>query len=88
VLHSVHTSSGAQPASYPGNRLECEADRSSPSSTEVKPDGTIPQLSHTSSWHNALLIKHDDNFAFFYFTFFRNVGVKAQEGTTKRKQQA
>jgi hypothetical protein len=41
-----------------------EAGHSSPSS--AKNGGAIPPLPHTSSWHTALLIKHRDNFTFFY----------------------
>jgi hypothetical protein len=35
---------------------------SHPSSAEVKKGGAIPPLPHMSSWHNAYLIKHRDNF--------------------------
>jgi hypothetical protein len=41
-----------------------EADRSPPSSAEVKNDGSIPPLPHTSSWYTDYLIKHRGNFTF------------------------
>jgi hypothetical protein len=56
------TDSGAHSASYPMGtrvislRVKClwhEADHSPTSSAEVKNDGTIPPLPHTSSWHCA-----------------------------------
>jgi hypothetical protein len=49
-----------------------EADHSPPSSAEVKNDGAIPPLPHTSSWRGASLIKHRDNFK---FVLNKNSGV-------------
>jgi hypothetical protein len=43
-----------------------EADYSLPSTAEIKNGGAVPPLSHASSWLDAYLIKHKDNFAFFY----------------------
>jgi hypothetical protein len=43
---------------------EREADHSLPSSAEVKNDGAIHPLPHTSSWSIASLIKHKDNLPF------------------------
>jgi hypothetical protein len=48
---------------------EREADHSLPSNAEVKNDGVIPLLPHTSSWRGAYLIKSRDNFT---FTFAEN----------------
>jgi hypothetical protein len=62
VLHSVQTSSEAYPASYSAGtaagflgvkRPGREADHSSPSSAEVKNDGAIRPLPHTSSRRDA-----------------------------------
>jgi hypothetical protein len=39
-----------------------EADSSPTSSDEVKNGGAIPPLSHMSSWRDAYLIRHRDNF--------------------------
>jgi hypothetical protein len=60
LLHTVHTGSGANPASeyneYRGaifpevKRPGREADHSSPSTAEVKNGGLIPPLPHTPSW--------------------------------------
>jgi hypothetical protein len=62
LLHGVHTSSGAHPASYtmgigssfsgvkPHGR---EADHSSPSSVEVKDGGALSSLPLASSWRDA-----------------------------------
>jgi hypothetical protein len=48
---------------YPGvKRQQREADHSSPPGTEVKNNGAIPSLSHTSSWYGASLIKHKEKF--------------------------
>jgi hypothetical protein len=41
-----------------------EADYSPPSTAEVKNDGPIPSLPHTSSWGGAQLVKHRNNFTF------------------------
>jgi hypothetical protein len=62
LLHRVQTSSGAHPVpvqrvpgalssgvKLPGH----EADHSSPSSAEVKNRGSMPPLTHTSSWRCA-----------------------------------
>jgi hypothetical protein len=58
LLHSVQTTSGAHPASYPvgtkrsfpeGKRQEHEADHSAPFNAQVKNDSAIPPLPHTSS---------------------------------------
>jgi hypothetical protein len=43
-----------------------EADHSPPSSAEVKNGGAIPRLPQMSSWHIAELIKHGDNFTFYW----------------------
>jgi hypothetical protein len=40
-----------------------------PSITVVKNGGAVPLLSHTSLWHSSQLIKHRDNFIYFFFTF-------------------
>jgi hypothetical protein len=45
-------------------RPECEADHLHPSSAEVKNEEAILPLPHTSSWHNAQLIKHGNQFTF------------------------
>jgi hypothetical protein len=59
LLHKVETGSGAHPASYaigtggcfPGvKRQQREADYSPLSIAEVKNNGTIPPLLHTSPW--------------------------------------
>jgi hypothetical protein len=48
---------------FPGvKRPGREADRSPPSSAEVKNGGSMPPLPHTPSWRGVLLIKHRDNF--------------------------
>jgi hypothetical protein len=72
MFHGVQTGSGAHPASSytmgtgassPGvMRHEREADRSPPSSAEVKKGGAISPHPHMPSWHSAYLIKHRDNF--------------------------
>jgi hypothetical protein len=59
VLHSLQTGSGAHPASYPLDtggsfpggveRQGREADHSPTSSTEVKNNGAISSLPHTSA---------------------------------------
>jgi hypothetical protein len=58
LLHSVQTSSGAHPVSYEigtggsftgVKELRREADKSHPSSAEVKNGGAIPPLPHMSS---------------------------------------
>jgi hypothetical protein len=58
LLHSVQTSSGAYPSSYPMGtgaffmgvkRSRHEADHSPPPSVEVKNGGVIPLLPHMSS---------------------------------------
>jgi hypothetical protein len=46
---------------WPGH----EADRSPPSSAEVKNSGAISPLPHTSLLRGAYLIKHRDNFKIF-----------------------
>jgi hypothetical protein len=70
LLHSVQTSSGAHPASYPmgtGGSFPgvkspgSEADHPHPYSAEVKTGG--PPLPHTSLWRRAKLIKPKDNFS-------------------------
>jgi hypothetical protein len=67
LLHSVQTSSGAHPASYPvgvGGSFPwgCEGEYSHPSSVKVKNGGVISPFPHTSSWCVALSVKHRDNF--------------------------
>jgi hypothetical protein len=61
LLYSIHTDSGANPASYTMGtggplpaikRPEREADHPLPSSAEVKNGGAIPPLPHTSSWRS------------------------------------
>jgi hypothetical protein len=58
-LHSIQTSSGAHPASYPvgtgvlspgAKSPGREADHSPPSNAKVKNGGAIPPLPYTSSW--------------------------------------
>jgi hypothetical protein len=62
ILHRVQTNCGAQPASYSMGtggsfhavkRQGREADRSLPSSAEVKNGGAMPPLPNTSSRHGA-----------------------------------
>jgi hypothetical protein len=62
LLHSVQAGSGAHTASYPmgiggsftgGKRQGREADRSPPSSAEVKNGGAIPPLPTCLQWHSA-----------------------------------
>jgi hypothetical protein len=62
LLHSFQTGSGAHPASYPMGtgspflglkRPGREADRSPPSSAEVKSAGDMLPFRHTSSWRGA-----------------------------------
>jgi hypothetical protein len=62
LLHSIQTSSAAQPASYATvhralslevKRAGCEDDHSPPASAEVKNDRAMPPLSHMSSWCGA-----------------------------------
>jgi hypothetical protein len=57
LLHSIKTGSGAHPASYlmdnAGSFPRPEANHSPPSSAEIKNDGTIHPLPHTSSWRGA-----------------------------------
>jgi hypothetical protein len=74
LLHSIQTDCEAHPASHSMGTMGSfsgvkrkgrEADPSPPSSAELKKSGAIPQLSHMSSWHNAELIKHRDNFKIF-----------------------
>jgi hypothetical protein len=48
--------------SFPGGYRG--SDNWSPSSTEFKNDGAISSLPCMSSWHDAYLIKHRENFAF------------------------
>jgi hypothetical protein len=43
-------------------RADREANHTPPSSAEVKNNGAIPPLHNTSSWRDAYLIKHRDNF--------------------------
>jgi hypothetical protein len=47
-----------------GKLPEREADHSPPSTAQVKNDGAIPPFHRTSSWHDAQLVKHSDNFTF------------------------
>jgi hypothetical protein len=74
LFHSLETSSGAQPVSYPmgtgaslpegkvaGGHV---GEHSSPSSAKVKNSGAIPVVLHMSSQHSASSIKHRGNFAF------------------------
>jgi hypothetical protein len=42
--------------------LDCKFDNSRQPSAKVKNGGTIPGVPHTSTWHDAQLIKHRDNF--------------------------
>jgi hypothetical protein len=53
-------------------RQRREADHLPPSRAEVKKGGPIPPHSHMSSWHSASLIKHRDNFTFFYLTWYEH----------------
>jgi hypothetical protein len=64
LLHSAHSDSDTQAASYPVgaktlstgvNRLERETDHSPPFNVEVKKDGGVSLLHHMCSWHNNLL---------------------------------
>jgi hypothetical protein len=73
-LDSVHTGSGAYPASYPVStaasfpgleRPECEAEHS-PSSVEVKNGGAIPPLPHTAALCCVRLIKNRAKFTFAF----------------------
>jgi hypothetical protein len=75
LFHSVQTSSGAHqpPIQWtlqdpsPGvKRPGREADDSFPSSVEAKNGGAIPPLPNMSSWLDAWLIKHRDNFTFTF----------------------
>jgi hypothetical protein len=62
-VHSVQTSSGAHPASYPMGtqgvlfsevkRAGCGADHSPPSSSDAKNDGAVPSLPYTSICYSA-----------------------------------
>jgi hypothetical protein len=47
-------------------RSGLEAHHSTPSSAEVKNGGAIPTTCDTSSWRGAKLIKHRDNFTFYF----------------------
>jgi hypothetical protein len=90
-LYYVWTGFGAHPASYsmgtggsfPGvKRLGREADRSPPSSAKVKNGGAIPPL--PTCLHGIVLnelIKHRDNFTFFYLIVldYSSTGVKTQK---------
>jgi hypothetical protein len=77
LLYNIQTGSGAHPASYPivsgtltlgVKKPGREADHSPPSSAKAKNGGGIPPLP-MSSWYNASLIKHKDNFTFTsYYT--------------------
>jgi hypothetical protein len=46
-------------------RPECEADPELPSSAEVKNDGTVPPIPHTSSGGSARSIKYRDIVTFY-----------------------
>jgi hypothetical protein len=52
-----------------------ETDHSPPSGAEVKNGGAIPPLTHMSSYHDALLIKHRDSFTFFLITFHHIIQI-------------
>jgi hypothetical protein len=47
-------------------QLGCEGDYSLPTSAEVKNRASIHLLAHTSSWHDAYLVKHRDNLTFTF----------------------
>jgi hypothetical protein len=49
-----------------------KTDHSPKYSGEVKNDGAILPLPHTSSWHGASLIKPRDNFTFIFTLLKRN----------------
>jgi hypothetical protein len=55
-----------------------EAAYSHPSSAGVKSGGAIPPLHHTSSWRSAQLIKHRDNFTFFFTYMCVDVGLQVK----------
>jgi hypothetical protein len=48
---------------------EREPDNSPSTRATVKNGGTIPSLSHTSSWFSAYLINHRDKYVFFPFAY-------------------
>jgi hypothetical protein len=48
--------------------LRSEIDHSLPSNVEIKSDGFISPLPHTSSWNSSKLIRFRDNFTFVTFT--------------------
>jgi hypothetical protein len=43
--------------------LGCEADHPPPFNAEVENGGAVPPLPHSSSWDDALIIKHRDTLA-------------------------
>jgi hypothetical protein len=61
-----HLSNGNQEL-FPGiMRPRHEADRSPPSSAEVKNSGAIPPLTHASSWHGPFFSLHPLSFQSFH----------------------
>jgi hypothetical protein len=58
-------------------------DHSLPSSAEVKNDGGIPHLPHTSSWRDAYLIKYRYNFTLYISLIMKYLfGESICSGTT------
>jgi hypothetical protein len=70
LLQGVQTGSVSHSAAYPmhtgDKRPRREADRSPPSSADVKNGGAMPALPHMSSWRGHQSIKHPDNFTFTF----------------------
>jgi hypothetical protein len=67
LLQGVHTLSGTQSAPFE-KAAPSEADRSPPSSSEIKKSGCTPPIPYTSLCSGSELIKHRKNVP-FYFTF-------------------
>jgi hypothetical protein len=53
-----------------------EADHSSPTSAEVKKKGIYTSTPPYASWCSVYLIKHRDNFTFFYLYYIMEPSMK------------
>jgi hypothetical protein len=72
-----------RPLSPGGKRLGHEAGHSNLSDDEIKNGGAIPPLPHTSSRHDAKLIKYRDNFTITFHLCYLNEAVSIE--TTWRR---